>query len=139
MVKSLLISGLLVLLVLAVGPIAANNTANASLHNEGLSHVCTDAKIIDASQRYTNQQKTNATHHTAEFMNGGYHEDFKASAAALCNAVELTKARTDKSSPIDNMPILGYNNTSSFDNMSIPPPETHDNMSNLPSLKQQQR
>jgi hypothetical protein len=83
---------------------------------------CTDVKIIDTSQRYINQPETNVTHHTAEFMNGGYHEGFKA-FAALCNAVELTRARTDKSSPIDNM--------------SISPPETNDNMYNLPSLKQQ--
>ena len=55
-------------------------------------------------------------------MSGGYHEGFKT-YAALSNAAELTRARTDKSSAIDNM--------------SISPPETHDNMSNLPSLKQQ--
>jgi hypothetical protein len=86
--------------------------------------------------RYINQPEANVTHHTTEFINGGYHGDFKASAA-LFNATELVRARTDKSSPIDNMPILGYNDTSPFDNMSISPPETHDNMSNLPSLKQQ--
>jgi hypothetical protein len=99
-------------------------------------HGYTDDKIVDASQRYVNQPETNVTHNIAEFMNGGYHEGFKA-FAALCNAVELTRARTDKSSPIDNMPILGYNDTSPIDNMSISPPETNDNMSNLPSLKQQ--
>jgi hypothetical protein len=125
------------LLVLAVSPIAANSKANALLYDAGFSHGCTDAKIIDASQRYTNQPEANVTHHTTEFMNRGYHEGFKTSVAALCNAVELTRARTDKSSPIDNMPILGYNDTSPFDNMSISPPETHDNISNLPSLKQQ--
>jgi hypothetical protein len=135
MAKSLLISAIAIatLLVLAVIPIAANSKANALLYDAG----CTDAKIIDASQRYTNQPEANVTHHTTEFMNRGYHEGFKTSVAALCNTAELTRARTDKSSPIDNMPILGYNDTSPFDNMSISPPDTHDNMSNLPSLKQQ--
>ena len=97
---------LCIFLVLVVGPITANNEAFALQYNAGFSHGCTDTKIIDASQRYINQPETNATHHTAEFMNGGYHEGFKTSAA-LCNAVELTRAQTDKSSPIDNMPILG--------------------------------
>ena len=125
-----------IFLVLAVSPIAANNEANALLYNAALIHGCTDPKIIGASQRYINQPEANTAHHTTEFMSGGYDEGFKA-YAALFNAAELTRARTDKSSPIDNMLILGYNDTSSFDNMSISPPETHDNMSNLPSLKQQ--
>ena len=138
MVKSLIIPtiAIAIFLVLAVGPITANNKANALLYSAGFNHGDTDAKIVDASQSYVNQPETNVTHHAIEFMNGGYHEGFKASAA-LCNAAELTRARTDKSSPIDNMPILGYNDTSRFDNMSISPPETNDNMSNLPSLKQQ--
>jgi hypothetical protein len=121
MVKSLIIPtiAIAIFLLLAVIPIAANKKALALLYNTAFNHGCTDV-----------------THHTTEFMNGGYHEAFKASAA-LCNAAELTGARTDKSSPIDNMPILGYNDTSPFDNMSISPPDTHDNMSNLPSLKQQ--
>jgi hypothetical protein len=106
-------------------PIAANSKALALLYNAGFSHGCKDANIIEAFQRYIKQPETNATHHTAEFMNVGYHEGFKPSAA-LCNAAELTRGRTDKSSPIDNMPILGYNDTSPIDNMS-----------NLPSLKQQ--
>ena len=105
------------------------------MYNTAFNHGCTDPKIIGVSQRYVNQPETNATHHTIEFMNG-YHEGFKGSAA-LCNTAELTRARTDKSSPIDNMPILGYNDTSPIDNMSISPPETYDDMSNLPSLKQQ--
>ena len=37
-------------------------------------------------------------------MDGGYYEGFKTSAALL-NAVELTRARTDKSSPIDKISI----------------------------------
>jgi hypothetical protein len=37
-------------------------------------------------------------------MDGGYYEGFKTSAA-LYNAVELTRARTDKSSPIDKISI----------------------------------
>jgi hypothetical protein len=133
MVKSLVILAIAIaiFLVLAVGPIAANNKALALLYNTAFNHGCTDAKMVDTSQRYINQPEAYATHHTTEFMNRGYHEGFKASAA-LCNAVELTRTQT----PIDNMPILGHNNTSSFDNMSISPPETHDNMSNLPSLKQ---
>jgi hypothetical protein len=107
MVKYLLISAIaiVIFLVPVVGPIAANNKALALPYNAVFSHGCTDAKIIDTSQRYINQPETNATHHTAEIMNGGYHEGFKASAA-LCNAVELTMARTDKSSPIDNMSNL---------------------------------
>jgi hypothetical protein len=115
MVKSLVISAiaLAIFLVLAVGPIAPNSKANALLHNAGFSYGCTDTKIIDASQRYINQQNA-----TPEFMNGVCHEGFNLSVAALCNAVELTRAQTNKSSP--------------FDNMSISPPETHDNMSNLP-------
>jgi hypothetical protein len=138
MVKSLIIPtiAIAIFLLLAVIPIAANKKALALLYNTAFNHGCTDVKIIDTSQRNVNQPETNVTHHTTEFMNGGYHEAFKASAA-LCNAAELTGARTDKSSPIDNMPILGYNDTSPFDNMSISPPDTHDNMSNLPSLKQQ--
>jgi hypothetical protein len=124
MVKSLVIPAIALasLPVLAVSTIAANYEANALLYNTAFNHGCTDAKIIDASQTYINQPKANATHHSAEFMNGGYHEGFKASAA-LHNRAELTRAQTDKSSAFDNMPIS--------------PPETHDNMSNLPSLKQQ--
>jgi hypothetical protein len=138
MVISLLIPAIVIaiFLVLAASPISANNEANALLYNTAFNHGCSDSKIIDASQRYVNQPETNVTHRTTEFMKGEYHEGFKASAA-LHNAAEVTRARTDKSLAIDNMPILGYNDTSPFDNMSISPTETHDNMSNLPSLKQQ--
>ncbi len=68
MARSLLIPAIaiVIFLVSSVGPIATNNKALALPYNAVFSHGCTDAKIVDVSQRYVNQPETNVIHHTAE-------------------------------------------------------------------------